>query len=77
MTCKYCGEECRAGSSQKLWTKYGPDCKTSPSKKHVLISDGVHCVYCGHECRSNSTQRLWTKYGPACIFSPSKNHSLQ
>lgn len=37
MTYKYCGQECKAGARQKLWTKYGPECKASPSKMHVLI----------------------------------------
>lgn len=77
MTCKYCGQECNAGATQKLWTKYGPECKASPSKMHVLISDGVHCVYCGHECRAGNGQKLWTKYGPNCKYSPTGNHVLQ
>lgn len=76
MICRFCGQACTAGSSQKLWTKYGPACKGSPSKKHILISDGVHCIYCGHECKPVSTG-LITKFGKQCLNSPSKKHSLQ
>lgn len=76
MICRFCGQECNAGSSQKLWTKYGPSCKGNSSGKHVLISDGVHCVYCGHECKPVSTGII-TKFGKQCPNSPSKKHSLQ
>lgn len=77
MVCRYCGQECNANSSLNLWTKYGVQCKQSPTKKHVLVSDGVHCVYCGHECKPSSNMRIWTKYGPNCKSSPSNNHTLQ
>ena len=76
MVCRFCGQECTAGSSQKLWTKYGIICNESLSKKHILISDGVHCIYCGHECKPVSTG-LITKFGKQCPNSPSKKHSLQ
>lgn len=76
MVCRFCGQECTANSSLKLWTKYGPACKSSPSQKHVLVSDEVHCVYCGHDCKPVSNGIL-TKFGKQCTHSPTGKHSLQ
>jgi|GEM_PF-308551 len=76
MLCKFCGQECKAGATLKLWTKYGPACKGSPSGNHVIVSDGLHCVYCGHECKPISTG-LITRYGKQCPHSPTGKHALQ
>jgi len=76
MVCRFCGQECTANSSQKLWTKYGPACKGNSSGNHVLVSDGVHCIYCGHECKP-VIDGIITKFGKQCPNSPSKKHSLQ
>lgn len=56
MKCRYCGKRFDSINS----------CSSSPSKKHVALSNGINCVYCGkkHD-RINS-----------CSRSPSKKHML-
>ena len=75
MKCRYCGQEVRTAGTQLIST-YGQACKTSPTGKHVIISDGVCCVYCGHETRTVGN-RLITTHGDRCRASPSGTHLLQ
>ena len=56
MKCKFCGRPFGSGGF----------CSSSPSKKHVAISDGIHCVFCAQKFGS----------GGFCTNSPSKKHQL-
>ena len=46
MKCRYCGYDVKT-VGQGLSGSYGQQCKSSPTGKHVGISDGTNCVYCG------------------------------
>lgn len=74
MTCKYCGKEAR-NSSSTLVAGGSSICQSSPTKKHVLVSDGKHCVFCGKETR-NSSSTLVAGGSSLCPASPSKKHQL-
>jgi len=54
MKCRYCGHEVRI-SGMMLISSFGQMCKTSPTEKHVIISDGIRCVYCGRETRTSGS----------------------
>ena len=46
MKCRYCGQEVKT-VGHALNGSYGQQCKTSPTGKHVGLTDGTNCVYCG------------------------------
>ena len=75
MQCRYCGQEVKT-VGHALNGSYGQQCKTSPTGKHVGLTDGTNCVYCGRETRTMGGQ-LTTSYGQRCHQSPTGNHVLQ
>ena len=75
MKCRYCGHEVRI-SGMMLISSFGHMCKTSPTEKHVIISDGMRCVYCGRETRTSGSM-LITNHGQRCVLSPTGKHQLQ
>lgn len=76
MNCRYCGnviKEQSAGFS--LRTDRGDRCDSSPSGKHIAVSDGRHCVYCGEEVRNDGIQ-LRSRRSATCNCSPNRKHAL-
>lgn len=75
MICRYCGEQLQA-RTHTLWSKYGKNCKESPTKLHIAMPEPMTCVYCGDPLRSMS-QKLVSSVGERCAASPTKKHCLQ
>ena len=75
MKCRYCGQDVRA-LANGLNSNYGQQCKTSPTGKHIGVSDGTNCVYCGRPAKPQRNQ-LATCYGTQCRASPTGGHALQ
>lgn len=75
MKCRYCGQDVRA-LANGLNSNYGQQCKTSPTGKHIGVSDGTNCVYCGRPAKPQGNQ-LATCYGTRCSASPTCGHALQ
>ena len=75
MKCRYCGYDVKT-VGQGLSGSYGQQCKSSPTGKHVGVSDGTNCVYCGRPAKPQGNQ-LATCYGTRCTASPTGGHALQ
>jgi hypothetical protein len=74
--CKYCGTECHNSAGALYGKVGGSNCRTSPTKKHVLAPTPPYCVYCGTECH-NTGGALYGKVGGSnCRPSPTKKHQL-
>lgn len=74
MVCRYCGEEIRS-QADNLTGRYGQKCKSSPTERHVAVSDGEHCIYCGRKTKTMAGS-LRTDYGTSCKNSPTQKHAL-
>lgn len=74
MTCRYCGKEVRTVCFV-LHSPYGEKCNSSPSGKHIAISDGKHCVYCGEEVKHDGID-LRSSRNNKCNASPNSKHAL-
>jgi hypothetical protein len=75
LMCKYCGKEVKSLGG-RLLTSRGELCSTSPTKKHILISNFPYCIYCGQVTKIQG-DILVTSYGKTCNSSPNKRHILQ
>ncbi|EFW37179.1 hypothetical protein DWQ65_05815 [Treponema phagedenis] len=75
MKCRYCGKDVKTVGSI-LSSSFGQRCDPSPTKKHVLLTDGIRCVYCGRETKTVGS-RLTTSFGERCSASPTGKHVLQ
>jgi hypothetical protein len=60
LKCRHCGSD----YSREWASSYS--CRSSPSRKHIALSDGVHCVYCGRKFQTYSS----------CQYSPTNKHAL-
>lgn len=75
MKCRYCGRDIKP-LADTLRSQYGEKCDTSPTGRHIAMSDGAICVYCGRQTKPMSG-KLRTQYGDKCKNSPTGYHALQ
>jgi hypothetical protein len=74
LICKYCGRPLRAMAGV-LRSDYGPNCPSSPNKKHMLVPNPPYCIYCGEKAKPLGST-LVTSRGQTCPSSPNKKHIM-
>jgi hypothetical protein len=77
LECKYCGKELKnSGNSLAQKSDGNRTCYSSPTEKHVAVSNPPYCVYCGRETRK-AAGGLGVNGNISCPESPDGEHQLE